>query len=159
MSSIKGRDVEYKIAPPESMYIIGSNSANDAGELYVIDLNNIASRKNKRNKRLIDLMASTLFLITSPLILLFQKKPLNLFRNIVLVFTGNYSWIGYHETMTISTSQLPKIKKGVLSPLSALRDANLDEATINRLNSLYAKDYHVYTDLRILRKGWRELGG
>jgi len=42
--------------------------------------------------------------------------------------------------------------------ISALRSENLDEPTIDRLNSLYAKDYHVYADLNIIRKGWRKLG-
>ena len=42
MSEVTTREVEYKIAPPESMFIIGRNSMDNAGELYVIDINSIS---------------------------------------------------------------------------------------------------------------------
>jgi hypothetical protein len=158
MSMISGKEVEYKIAPPESMFIIGSSSVNSVGELYVIDLNSISDRKNKRNKRLFDVLTSVVLLIISPIIIWFQKKPFALYKNIFLILSGKYSWVSYYLINTISHHQLPRIKKGILSPLNALRDPNLDEATVSRLNSLYAKDYHIYTDLNILRKGWRDLG-
>jgi len=45
-----------------------------------------------------------------------------------------------------------------LNPLDLISDKKLDESTIHRLNSLYAKDYQVNTDLNIIRKGWRNLG-
>ena len=82
MSTIAAKEVEYKIAPPESMFIIGSSSVNNAGELYVIDINSISSRKNKRNKRLMDILTSIFILLLSPFLFWFQRNPLRFFRNI-----------------------------------------------------------------------------
>ncbi len=158
MSGISGREVEYKIAPPESLYIIGSHDVNKPGELYVIDIDSISDKKNRRNKRLFDVLASIILFVISPVIIWVQKKPLGLWENIFKVLFGRYSWVGYYTSEKISSAHLPKIKKGVLSPINAVRGSAPDEPTIQRLNSLYAKDYRIYTDLNILRNSWRELG-
>ncbi|CAN5382917.1 glycosyltransferase [soil metagenome] len=158
MSEITSRELEYKIAPPESMFIIGSNSMDNAGELYVIDINSISKWMNKRNKRLLDMVLCIVFLITSPLLIFFQKNPAGLFSNIFKVLLGKFSWVGYASGEQINNAVLPKIRKGILNPLDAQKNSLLDEQTINRLNSLYAKDYQIYSDLHIIRKGLRNLG-
>ncbi len=38
---LKSLETEYKIAPPESIFIIGSSNVITRGELYMIDLNTI----------------------------------------------------------------------------------------------------------------------
>ena len=58
MSELKDEQVDYKIAPPESLSIIGSNSINTSGDLYVIDINTITKIPNRRNKRMLDLLLS-----------------------------------------------------------------------------------------------------
>lgn len=40
----------FKIAPPESISVIGSNSIHTTGDLYVIDLNSLNKGMNKRKK-------------------------------------------------------------------------------------------------------------
>jgi len=155
MSAVTDREVEYKIAPPESMFIIGSNSINNPGELYVIDTNNISKWVNKRNKRWLDVVLAMCFLLFSPVLILFQRNPSGLFGNIFGVLVGKYSWVGYAEFMP---SALPKIRNGILNPLDTLHSSGLDETTINRLNALYAKDYHIYADLNIISKGFRNIG-
>lgn len=157
MSTVKRPELEFKIAPPESLFIIGSNSVEDPGELYVIDINNINKAVNRRNKTVIDLLLSIAFLIASPLLCLFQRNPLGLFSNVFAVLRGKASWVGYHH-YDPSGNNLPSIRPGILNPVDALNKNPKDELTINRLNSLYAKDYRVYTDLHIVRKGWRNLG-
>jgi hypothetical protein len=87
-----------------------------------------------------------------------QKNPAGFFNNIVNVLLGKRSWVGYAEHHKGSIASLPKTRKGVLNPLDGLSQSTLNETTINRLNSLYAKDYHIYTDLSIVRKGLRLLG-
>jgi len=158
MSEVTGREVEYKIAPPESMFIIGSNSMDNAGELYVIDINSISKWVNQRNKRLFDILLSLLFLILSPVLIFVQKSPAGIFRNIFNVFSGKLSWVGYVNGRNVQSSMLPKIRTGVLNPLDAQSTSQLDEQTVNRLNSLYAKDYRIYSDLNIIWKGMRSLG-
>ncbi|MCX6273905.1 MAG: glycosyltransferase [Bacteroidetes bacterium] len=158
MSEVTSREVEYKIAPPESMFIIGSNSMDNAGELYVIDINSISKWMNKRNKRLLDIILCILFIIACPLLVFFQKKPIGFFSNIFKVLFGKYSWVGYAGGKNIDTAALPRIRKGILTPLDAQKNKQLDEQTINRLNSLYAKDYQIYSDLNIIWRGMRNLG-
>ena len=158
MSEITGREVEYKIAPPESMFIIGSNSMDNAGELYVIDINSISKWVNKRNKRLLDMVLSVGFLILSPVLIFVQKNPMGFYRNIFRVLSGKYSWVGFAEGENISLATLPKIRKGILNPLDAQATTKLDDQTISRLNSLYAKDYRIYADVNILWRGARNLG-
>jgi GT2 family glycosyltransferase len=154
MSITTGLNVEYKIAPPESMFIIGSNSVEDPGELYIIDINSINNKINRRNKRSIDIAISLLLLIASPLLIFIQKDAGEFFGNIFRVLAGKISWVGYAG----KPSMLPKIKSGVLNPLDRIGSSVIDELTINRLNSLYARDYRVYIDLSIIRKGIRNLG-
>jgi GT2 family glycosyltransferase len=154
MSLTVGLNVEYKIAPPESMFIIGSSSVENPGELYIIDINSISNKINKRNKRFMDFLLSLAMLLLLPVFILTQKNAIEFIRNLFRVLTGKISWVGYSG----KTSKLPYIKKGVLNPLDGLTGEIRDDLTINRLNSLYAKDYRVYTDLNIVRKGWRKLG-
>ena len=157
MSKVKRADLEFKIAPPESLFIIGSNSVEDPGELYVIDINSINKIVNKRNKRLIDILCSIVFLLFSPLIILFQQDPGGFLANIFNVMIGKTSWVSYSFSRN-GLLNLPSIRPGILSPVDALENIPTDELTTNRLNSLYAKDYKVYTDIHIIRKGWRKLG-
>jgi hypothetical protein len=50
--------------------------------------------------------------------------------------------------------------RAVLSPAdTAGAPATLSAAARQRLEFLYAKDYEPETDLRILCRGWRQLGG
>jgi GT2 family glycosyltransferase len=156
MSAITSKDVEFKIAPPESLFIIGSSSANSSGDLYVIDINSISRRVNRRNKRMLDIMLSLLFLLLSPLLIFIQKRPSRFFPNLFGVLSGMRSLVGYHYKNT-SIATLPKIRRGILNPVDVLNQS-LDEITVSRLNALYAKDYHVYTDIDIIRKGIRYLG-
>lgn len=161
-----GPAIDYKIVPEESMSVIGSSSKNTAGELYTIDIQfHIAERSSVRNKRLTDILLCGFLLITLPLQLLIVRNKGGLIKNLISVFFGRKSWVGYANSPSASY-KLPKIKTGVLSPLDRLnrirtssQDAfNFDESTINRLNFFYAKDYHPSVDMDIIWKGWRRLG-
>jgi lipopolysaccharide/colanic/teichoic acid biosynthesis glycosyltransferase len=160
MSHISRSEVEYKIAPPESLYIIGSNSVNNPGDLYVIDINTIIKPVNKRNKKLFDIVSSILLLILFPILLFIVKNPLGLLVNIFNVLFGKYSWVGYYQSKnnTNNISHLPKIKVGILTPVDAIKNLQLDEATTEKLNLLYAKDYHINNDLNTILKGIRNIG-
>ncbi len=158
MSVSTMKEVEYKIAPPESLFIIGSSSIDNPGELYVIDINSISKNVNKRNKRVIDILLSLVFLVASPVLIFLQKNPIGYLKNIFTVLIGKISWIGYYSQIESANNNLPKIRNGVLTPLDLFSDKKLDEQTIHRLNSLYAKDYHVNIDLKIVKKGLQKLG-
>ncbi len=67
MATIKSnREVDYKIAQPDSLFLIGSNSINTAGDLYLLDVNSIDKPNNKRKKRILDVCSSIIFLSTFP---------------------------------------------------------------------------------------------
>lgn len=155
MHTLVTSDIDFKIAPPESFSIIGSNSIDTAGDLYIIDVNSISKPKNKRNKRLFDILASGILLLLSPLLIFSQKKKLNFLINIFSVLSGLKSWVGYSSE---KHTHLPKLKPSVLSPLSGLRDAMISEDMKDRLNLSYSKNYKVENDLMIMWRALKELG-
>jgi hypothetical protein len=156
MASLVNIKVDFKIAPPNSLYIIGSNSLDTAGDLYVIDLKTITKPENLRNKRTVDVIISTYLLLTLPIQLLIIKNPFQLIKNILTVWVGNASWVGYVKTT--ASIQLPKIKNGILNPSDAINNASMDEKTMNMLNEHYAKNYDILYDIKIIFKSYRNLG-
>lgn len=153
-----GTSIDYKIVPEKSLSIIGSNSSNTAGELYTIDIRfQIAYYMNRRNKRLIDLLLGLFFLFTIPIHLLLLKKPGQFLINLLTVLSGKKTWVSY-APVDGAIANLPKVKPGILSPIDALSVTNINTPTTQRLNFLYAKDYHVSQDLSIVWKGYGKLG-
>lgn len=149
-------DIDYKIAQPESISIIGSNSIHTAGDLYVVNVNAISKISNKRKKRFLDTEIALIFLILSPLLVWFFKNKSNLFGNIFKVLSGKRSWIGYISKQN-TFENLPLLKKGVLNPGDLFAELNLDTEKKAQLNLLYAKDYSILTDAEILFKAWKNL--
>ena len=158
MSDLQDLQVDYKIAPPESLSIIGSNSINTSGELYVIDINAITKISNRRNKRLLDILVAVFLLVFFPLMLFLVKNPLGLLENIFAVLVGAKSWVGYSHLSESDSHRLPHIRKGVLNPGDAFRKKGIPPEAGSRLNLLYARDYRFISDLTIIFKGFRFLG-
>jgi O-antigen biosynthesis protein len=158
MSELRDREVDYKIAPPESLSIIGSNSINTSGDLYVIDINAITKIVNRRNKRLLDIFVSGTLLLFYPVALFFVRQPLGLLRNIFRVLFALRSWVGYSAGSPEDNHHLPSIRKGVLNPADAFADKEIPEEAMARLNLMYARDYRLFNDLNIIIKGFRLLG-
>lgn len=156
MESLSKNDTEFKIAPPESLFILGSSSIDSPGELYLIDINSLSKPQNLRNKRIFDLITSILLLFSSPILVLFVKRPTKMFTNIINVFKGNFTWVSYSGALK-SQKELPELKKGVLSPLDRFNSDQLEEETKERINIQYAKDYNPFNDLTILIKGLKSI--
>ena len=153
---------DYKIAPPQSPSIIGSNSVNTAGDLYVINLNSIAESSNKRLKRLIDISFSLILILSLPLsIWFFFPNPSRFIRNAISVLSGKKSWVGYFILDDQEMRLLPEIKKGVLTPQKrTIKSHNPDKVNKNLLmeqNLSYAKDYKPGRDISIIFKNLRYL--
>ena len=66
MTRLIGSSVDFKIAPPESHSVIGSNSTNTSGDLYTIHFNSIGKAANRRSKRLFDVLSSFLLVASLP---------------------------------------------------------------------------------------------
>lgn len=155
MTAIDSSKIDFKIAQPDSLSLIGSNSIETAGDLYVLNINSITKTENIRSKRTFDLLLSFLFIIASPILAFAYKKPLNFCRNIFRVFFGKLSFVGYLSNDSNQAYQLPRIKKGVLNPNDGLV---FDDKTItDKLNLIYARDYSIQKDFGILVKAWKKL--
>lgn len=156
MESLSNFDAEFKIAPPESLFILGSSSIDTPGELYFIDINSLNKPENRRNKRFFDIITSLVLLVTSPFLALLVKKPSKMIANIIQVFKGKSTWVGYSKTFSINTG-LPKLKQGILSPLDRFTAQVIEAESEQKINIQYAKDYHLLTDLAILIKGLKKI--
>ncbi len=154
MLTLVSSGVDFKIAPPESLSIIGSNNVDTAGDLYMIDVNSISKSNNKRNKRLLDIGVSILAILLSPVLFFMQEKKTNYFLNCFNVLFGFYSWVGYGKN---TDKSLPEIKRSVLSP-SMLLAGELDNDKVKLANLRYAKDYKVEKDIIMIWKCRKKLG-
>jgi len=158
MSDLNVSQIEFKIAPPESLSIIGSKSINTSGDLYIVDLDSITKPNNKRSKRFLDIIVSILLFIIFPVGMIITRKPGYYIRNIFSVLFGNKSWVGYRLTKNSTDHKLPEIRKGILNPTDILKLQEISSETIDRLNLLYARDYKVINDINIIFKGFSNLG-
>ncbi len=157
MTLWKSEQVDFKIAPEDSLSIIGSNSINTQGELYTVDINSVDKPANRRSKRILDMASSLLFLLFYPVLLFFVRSPWVFLKNIFQVLFGSVSWVGYARVKGADI-HLPEIKPGILSPADGLRPAIADQGTLQKLNVLYARDYSVQKDLNLILSSFRELG-
>ena len=152
-----GPKIAYKITGEESLSIVGSKSKNQKGELYSVALSyNIASRHNRRLKRLIDILASTLFVILSPVLIFLPKNGFSFIKNCFLVLFGSKTWVSYESDGT--NSDLPVLRSGVLHPAIQYGADIIHADMKEKINFIYAKDYQVNDDLVILKSHLGKLG-
>ncbi|MBL7111499.1 MAG: glycosyltransferase [Bacteroidales bacterium] len=150
--------VNYKIAPQESLAIIGSRSINTAGDLYLIEMDSINKSANRRNKRVFDIITSLLLIVCWPVLLIFIKNPGQSLLNILKVLLGACTWVGYQPLSKANFMNMPVAKPCILTPVDKLRNQSLPEETIERLNVMYVKNYKLFVDLEILIKGIPYIG-
>mgnify|MGYP000367040922 CR=1 FL=1 len=143
-------NVDYKIAPEDSLSIIGSNSINTRGDLYTIDIDAIDTASNRRNKRVFDVLLALFgFLFWLPLAL-FVRKPFRFLKDDLLVLVGRKTWVGYCPMSDDADLKLPHIKNGVFHTASGLEGGVVrDGEFISRLNLMYARNYTVWKDVEI----------
>ncbi|NOZ47550.1 MAG: glycosyltransferase [Chlorobi bacterium] len=148
MLSFSEIKVEFKIAPPESISIIGSNSINTSGDLYVVTINSINSVQNRVNKRIFDFLFSVILFLFSPLIVLFQKDKKKFFNNLWNVLTAKYSFVGYAINNNENIKELPVLKPAIISTLNLNKQKDFNPVDSNKLNTIYAKNYNILIDLK-----------
>ena len=158
MANLDAEKVSFKIAPNESMHIIGSNSSDSIGEYYIIDINSITKPENIRKKRFFDLTVTILLLCILPLGLLLIKNRLQFISNLAGVFIGSYSWVGFSKLNRPNHEQLPNIKKGILNPSDRTPNPSTNEIELQKLDLIYAKDYQIMHDIQIIWRGFQRLG-
>jgi GT2 family glycosyltransferase len=186
MTRLLGSQVDFKIAPPESLSVIGSNSINTSGDLYTIHFNSIGKESNRRVKRLFDVLTSFLLLISFPLWFLFVRGHFNSVGNTLWVLLGFRTWVSYAspedlperadeadrekepgermdrekegpEKEGMEKPDLPRLKPGILNPASHYPSGSLTPERINEINIVYSKDYRVLNDLLIIARNFQKI--
>ncbi|MBU2019540.1 MAG: glycosyltransferase family 2 protein [Bacteroidetes bacterium] len=155
MTSLRNLKLEFKIAQPTTDFLIGSNSIDSAGDLYLINLNKIEEPKNIRIKRIFDFSVAFLILLCSPIIVWFYSQKSIFIRNILSVISGKISFVGFDDFFKEKTTDLPRIKKGIFSPSDNFK--NIQHEQISKVNLLYARNYNIWYDMKLLKKGWKKL--
>jgi O-antigen biosynthesis protein len=158
MLALSSLETEYKIAPEEAESIIGSNSANTAGDLYVIPINSVGEPHNRRIKRVFDLMLALVLLLLSPItVWFFLPRPWRMLWSCLQVLAGARSWVGYAPDGVQSGYHLPPIRKGILKPENGSRSLENTSQDWLDLNLHYARDYRLMKDVRILARDYRSI--
>ncbi len=155
MTEIDSKGIDFKIAQPDSISLIGSNSIETAGDLYVLNIDAISKPENRRAKRSFDFIFGFLLLLVFPILVWSFEAKIQLLRNILNIIIGKRSIVGYSERTATTQRVLPRLKPGVLSPSDALSVP--DPSISDKLDLIYARDYRTSNDLSILTKAWRKL--
>ncbi len=151
MSSINTYDVDFKIAQPETDYLIGSNSIDSAGDLYILQVNLLMRPENRRSKRLFDFAFSAFVLVFFPFMYLLQNNRTSFFTNLWEVLIGNKTWVG-----AAIEKKNSYIKPGIISPIQLTDE--LAKEDFQKINLLYAKNYSLLFDLQCVLRNWQSLG-
>lgn len=154
MEALRSSRVELKIAQPGISCIIGPSSIESLQDLFLLDGLTLASPQTLRVKRLFDIVVCIAVLVTFPLGAFFIFRPFDMLRNVMLVLAGRMSWVGYTKVNS-RTPRLPPLAKGVFDTTLGTSTVHSDTLALYRLNVMYAKDYSVREDLRIVRQGFR----
>ena len=142
------KNIDFKIIPEKTQFIIGSQSIYTNETYFTTELNHINSLENTRKKRNFDIYTALILIIFSPLFVIIFKNYLKALKNIKGVLLGEKTWIGYEYS--ILNSKLPKIKLGVFSIVD--KEKNMQEEIIDKINIIYAKDYNLLLDSKIFLK-------
>ncbi len=143
MTHLRTTGVLYRIAPAEGDYIIGTGGILSADDLYLADLDTVSTPTCRRRKRLLDIAASTLLIVLSPILFWPQRQKGRYFGDCLSVLVGKRTWVGYTG------------HPGVFTPADIAPSATADVA--ERLMLRYMRHYRTTTDLTILLRNWNNL--
>lgn len=152
MTQTSGQDLEFKIAQPDTSFLIGSNSIDRAGELYVLNFNSLSHPENKRVKRLIDVFFALLFIVGSPVLIWFFSNKKQFLQNAGLVFLGRKTFVGYTDSEALSKSSQ---KQSLIGPFEHLQLSNKEDR--ERFFLIYSRDYTPLFDIRSILRNFRSL--
>lgn len=144
MAHLRTTGVEYKIAPSESDYIIGSESVLSPNDLYIAELDTISTDTSRRRKRMFDIGTALALLLLSPVLFWFQKRKSQYFGHCLSVLVGSLTWVGYPN------------HRGVFTAADMLR-GDATEQLRERLTLRYMRHYSTATDFTILMRNWNNI--
>ena len=138
-----GNKIQFKVYSKANLGIIGSNDPAQSGEVYTTDLSfNITTISSKVFKRIFDLVATIIYLLSIPFLFI---RPKDVKPNIISILLGRMSWIGYDERDD-NLDVLPVLKMGCLKITDNFSQTK-DQEVIHWQNLQYAKNYSVFIDI------------
>lgn len=146
-----------KIHTAGSNSIVSSNSKDSSGEWLSKESGfKLAEPYYRRLKRFVDVAFSLWSIVSFPLQIFLVKNFFTFLQNCIGVLTGNKTWIGYSST----PNKLPALRKAVIAA-NGIAPENLSTlaASLQTMDYWYARDYEVTTDIKLLFKHYRKLGG
>ena len=72
--------------------------------------------------------------------------------------TGRLTWVGYINIGFKNKQNLPTLRAGVLNPADRFELNEMVNENLENINLLYAKDYSIINDFKIVIRGLRNLG-
>ncbi|MDW8302673.1 MAG: glycosyltransferase family 2 protein [Bacteroidia bacterium] len=159
MQQLSKNRIKFHIVPPQSDYLIGSNSVFTDKDPFHSKIDFALEHvQNKVFKRGIELLMVIFILLFSPVFWLIQKQKKHFFRNIWDVLIGKKHLVGYssHDNL-----KLPKLKPSLLSTVDKLSEAvrkSIHSEQKFRLDYRYALHYTVSQDIEIVLKNLHRLG-
>jgi hypothetical protein len=152
MTQTSADELEFKIAQPDTSFLIGSNSIDRAGELYVLNFNSLSHPENKRVKRLIDVVFSVFFIATLPFHIWIFKNRKILVHQLFSVLIGQKTFVGYTDKETLTKS---KQKQSIVGPFDHLHLSSKEDR--ERFFLIYSRDYTPLFDIRSILRNFRSL--
>jgi len=155
MHNNAGDKVEFKIALPNSLAIIGSHSIHSEGKYYTRDLDFLSKKENLRRKRTFDLSFSLLLLPFALFVSIIPSYS-NMLRLLLSVILNKKTWIGFSDDDTELRALFPYLKQGVLQPYSKTDiKPNREEKKFFFIQ--YTKKYQIRTDLFIIFRAFKKI--
>lgn len=139
--------LHFKILPENSESIIGSNSKDQAGELYAKDLNySINQAHQRRNKRMFDICICGLFILLFPWLVM-RKNRSAIYGNLFTVLLNYKTWIGYFVD---EQENLPRLHPAVFTPKNVFL-VEMSNKTKRLINEKYAKQWSLEEEWKIIK--------
>ena len=138
--------------------IVGSNSKDSSGE-FVSKENGfkLSDPHNRRLKRLIDIIDCFCRVDHISCSIVTCKKTVLLFWQLLCRIFAQKTWIGY----AAEEKNLPRFRKAVIAcngiPVSVKQQLPVE--SLQMVDYWYARDYTPITDLKLLKRVYRNLGG
>ncbi len=160
MTAFAEKPLTVKIASPSGGRIIGSTSKNVLGDLYAEEMRlHINDAGVKRKKRLMAFLTSVAMLLGSPILIWCYKNKSQFLSNVFQLLVGRVDVVSYNQGFGSDTTELPKMKPGILHTLTGVPLKLHTAPLAARFNYNYAKNYTTHTDWELLVKYWRHLDG
>lgn len=157
ISSIKALPgtTKNKFHASGSNSIVGSDSKNTSGDFIANStMYKIGMPLQRRNKRLLDITVSILFIFAIPVLIFIKKNGAAFYKNVFAVLAGKKTWIGYAS----ATKSLPAIRACVITSTALPKALNdLPAESLQKSDEWYAAGYTAMTDLKKIGKGFEYL--